>query len=123
MVSRTGTEPGVKKDKPPPALREAVLADGFRLMAFSAADAASLRQYLATPFQPPAWLHQVRCRQPVPASLLEQARHVPIRLADALSQPPQGTRDVYLDDCVMRLVLDSWVLVDVLTPERGQQPA
>lgn len=121
MVSPTGPKPGEKKDQPPPALREAVLAEGLRLMAFNPTDVAALRSYLATPFQQPAWLSQVRRSQPVPASLLERARHVPIRLADALSVPPQGTRDVYLDGCVLRLVLESWVLVDVLTPERGHR--
>ncbi|MBZ2188602.1 hypothetical protein K8B33_05820 [Alcanivorax sp. JB21] len=118
-ISDTIAEQGASESTvPPAALREAVLAEGFRLMAFSAADASALRIYLATPFQLPTWLQQVRCRQPVPASLLQQARHVPLRLAAALSTPPQGTRDVYLDGCVMRLVVDSWVLVDVLTPER-----
>ena len=97
-------------------LRARLLEDGLRLMGFSREDKAAFQSYLAVRVLPPAWLQQARFHQPLPASLLRQGRHVPLRLANNLSHPRPGTRDIYLDGCVVRLVLDSWVVVDILTP-------
>lgn len=97
-------------------LRQQLLQDGLQMMAFTTQDRETFRQYLAVRFQPPAWLQQVRFRQPLPPSLLARGRHVPLRLANSLSQPARGTRDIYLEGCVIRLVLDSWVVIDILTP-------
>ncbi|WP_111655944.1 hypothetical protein [Isoalcanivorax indicus] len=97
-------------------LRRQLLQDGLQLMAFTPEDKLVFRNYLAVRFQPPEWLQQVRFRQPLSRPLLARGRHVPLRLANSLSQPARGTRDIYLDGCVVRLVLDSWVVIDILTP-------
>jgi hypothetical protein len=97
-------------------LRRCTLEDGLRLLHFSHSDRRNLGLYLRDQYRTPAWLSRLALRRAVPLSVLKRARPVPARLALALAHTPQGTRDLYIEGCILRIVAGSQALVDVLTP-------
>lgn len=97
-------------------LRRCTLEDGLRLLHFSHSDRRNLGLYLRDQYRTPAWLSRLALRRAVPLSVLKRARPVPARLALALAPTPQGTRDLYIEGCILRIVAGSQALVDVLTP-------
>lgn len=98
-------------------LRRCALEDGLRLLHFDHADRRNLGLYLRDQYRPPAWLSRLALRRAVPLSILKRARPVPARLALALAPTPRGTRDLYIEGCILRIVAGSQVLVDLLTPQ------
>lgn len=97
-------------------VRRCALEDGLRLLHFGHADRRNLGLYLRDHYRTPPWLSRLALRRAIPLSILKRARPVPARLALALTPTPQGTRDLYIEGCILRIVAGSQVLVDVLTP-------
>lgn len=101
-------------------LRRCALEDGLRLLHFSLADQDALAAYLGNGLPPgPTWLSRLALRRAVPLALLKRARPVPPALALTLAPTPDGTRDIYIEGCVLRIVAGSQALVDVLRPRHG----
>lgn len=100
-------------------LRSRVLEDGLSLLRFTAADQKALNSYhngvrtSARADHP--WLPRLTLRGVVPALLLARAHAVPPELT--LAPTPAGTRDLFLEGCVLRIVAGSNSLVDVLKPQ------
>lgn len=97
-------------------LRSQLLEDGLSLLRFTAADQQALDQYHGDARAGSAWLSRLALRGAVPALLLARAHAVPPELK--LAPAPAGTRDLFLEGCVLRIVAGSHALVDILKPRR-----
>ena len=100
-------------------LRSCVLEDGLNLLRFTTTDQKALNRYhndvRAGVRTDHPWLPRLTLRGVVPALLLARAHAVPPELK--LAPTPAGTRDLFLEGCVLRIIAGSNSLVDVLKPQ------